>query len=495
MGLRTSEQYRESLKDGRTVYFGGEKVEDVTNHPVLKVAVEQASMDYVLAADPEYKDLFSEPNDEGELVSFVYVPNRSTADLLRRRQIIQISARTCFGLPSAAKFTGIDGLNALSVVCRRIDKIHNTEYNKRIIKYREMLQREDPALAIAMTDVKGDRALRPSKQPDPDVYLHVVDERQEGIVVRGAKAHITMSPCANELIVMPCRAMREDEKQYAVAFAVPLNVEGLIMISGDREAVEEGNYFDSPITASSYMADATVIFDNVIVPWDRVFMNGEWKFAGQMAYMFGNFHRLSADAYKYAELEIIAGIAALMAEYNGIERAPHILEKLSWLAMYTEGTEALGRAACENCIKEPDSEWVYPNQMYSNIAKFFFADNFHQAIKYIQDITGGISATVFSSKDYDTPYLRSMLDKYFVGKAGVPTENRIKAIKLAKDICSNYHAITTLHAEGSLAAQRLSIHALADFDRYKAAAKRAARITDDAKHPIFTALPEFPSRR
>jgi 4-hydroxybutyryl-CoA dehydratase/vinylacetyl-CoA-Delta-isomerase len=496
MGIRTPAEYKESLRDNRVIYFRGEKVADVTTHPVLKVAVEQGAMDYILAEDSNYSELFSERMPDGELVSFVYLPNRSAADLLRRREIIQISARTCFGLPAGAKFTGIDGLNALSVVCPRIDrKFGNTEYGKRIEAYRKMLQKEDPAIAIAMTDVKGDRAVRPSRQQDPDMYVRVVEERPEGIVVRGAKTHITMSPCANELIVTPCRAMKEEDKAYAVAFAVQLDAEGLIMISGGREEIEEGNIFDAPLAASSYTADATVIFEDVLIPWDRVFLNQEWEFAGQIVYMFGNFHRLSADAYKYAELEVLTGIAALMAEYNGIEKAPHVVDKLSWLTMYTEGTEALGRAACENCVNEPDSEWVYPNQMYSNIAKFFFAENFHQAIKHIQDITGGIGATIFSSKDYENEEIRGLLDKYFAGKEGVPTENRIKAIKLAKDFGSNWHAVTTLHAEGSLSAQRMSIYALADFERYKAAAKRAARIEDGSKFPMFDSLPLFSAQK
>lgn len=256
--------------------------------------------------------------------------------------------------------------------------------------------------------------------------------------------------------------------------------------------MEEGNTFDYPLTASIYSADATVIFENVLVPWDRVFLNGEWQFAGAMAYMFANFHRLSADAYKYAELEILVGAAALMAEYNGLEKVPHVQEKLAWLAMYAEGTEALGWTSCENCLPVPESDLVYPHPMYSNIAKFFFADNFHQAIKYLQDITGGIAATIFSSRDYDNPETRHLLEKYFVGKKEVAPEHRIRAIKLVKDISSPFHAVTSIHAEGSLAAQRLAVLTLADFDRYKTAAKRAARISTGSENPIFRDLPPFP---
>jgi 4-hydroxybutyryl-CoA dehydratase/vinylacetyl-CoA-Delta-isomerase len=450
-------------------------------------------MDYVLAQDSRYQDLFAERNEQGELVPFVYVAGRTAKDLMRRRQIIQTLARTCFGLPGGAKFTGIDGLNAVAVVSRRMDNKLGTSYAERVEQYRGFLQRTDPAIALCMTDVKGDRSRRPSKQePHQDYYLRVVDRRPDGIVVRGAKTHISLSPCANEMVVLPCRNMQESDKDYAVAFATPLNAKGLIMIASHRDAVEEGNYFDYPLNASLNTADATVIFDDVFVPAERVFMDGEWQFSGDMAYVFADFHRLSADAYKYAELEVLVGAAMLMAEYNGLEKVPHVQDKLSWLVMYAEGAEALGRSAAEYCVTDPDSDLVYPNPMYSNIAKFFFADNYHQAIKFVQDIAGGSAATLPSGKDYLNPETHALLEKYFGGKAGVPTEHRFRAFKLVKDLSAVIHAVTTIHAEGSLAAQRLSTFALADFERYKTAARRVARISDGKEHPLFAGLPKFP---
>jgi 4-hydroxybutyryl-CoA dehydratase/vinylacetyl-CoA-Delta-isomerase len=346
-----------------------------------------------------------------------------------------------------------------------------------------------------MTDVKGDRSLRPSKQqPHQDYYVRIVEERKDGIVVRGAKAHISEAPLSNEIIVLPCRAMREDDKDYAVSFAVPANAKGLTLISAEPEIKEPGNFFDNPISASIYLNDAMVIFDDVFIPNERVFMKGEWRFAGDIAYMFGNFHRLSAETYKAAELELVVGAAALMAEYNGVEKAPHIQDKLAWLVLYAEATEVMGRSACEHCVSESDSNLVYPNPMYANITKLFFADNWHQATKYLQDIAGGIVATAPSSKDYFNPEIHDMIDKYLGGKAGIPTEHRLRLIKLIRDLTSSYEDVLTLHAEGSLAAQRLSIYALGDFGKYKAAAKRAARIKDGTDHPVYSQLPEFPPK-
>jgi 4-hydroxybutyryl-CoA dehydratase/vinylacetyl-CoA-Delta-isomerase len=210
--------------------------------------------------------------------------------------------------------------------------------------------------------------------------------------------------------------------------------------------------------------------------------------------MFANFHRLSAETYKAIELELFTGAAALMAEYNGVAEASHVRDELTWLVMFTEATEVMGRAAVEYCVSEPDSDLVYPNPMYANICKFHFADNWHQATKYIQDIAGGIVATCPSSKDYLSPETHDLLDKYLGGKAGIPTEHRIRMVKLIKDLTSSYEDVLTIHAEGSLAAQKLSVYVLADFERYKAAARRAARIKDGTKHPIFDQLPEFPPR-
>ena len=495
MAIRTPQEYVESLKDGRVVYILGERVRDVTQHPILRICSDFLAMDYVLQRDPRYQELVTEKNEEGELVSFVFMPQTSAKDLLRLREVVKLWSRISYGKPAGAKFVGKDGLNAIAVVTPRIDKRFGTNYAERVEQYRKFLQKTDSSMALCMTDVKGDRSLRPSKQQQhQDYYVRIVEERSDGIVVRGGKTHISMAPASNEILVLPCRSMREDDKDYAVSFATPANAKGLTLICSEPEITEPGNYFDHPISASVYLNDATIIFDDVFIPNERVFLKKEWPFAGEMAYMFGNFHRLSAETYKAIELELLTGAAMLIAEYNGIDKASHVIEKLTWLVQYTEAIEILGRAACEHCVSEPDSDLVYPNPMIANIAKMFFADNWHQATKYIQDIAGGIVATAPSAKDFFNPETHDMLEKYLGGKDGVATEHRLRLTKLIRDMTSSYEDVLTLHAEGSLAAQRLSIYSLADFERYKAAAKRAARIKDGTEHPLFSQLPEFPRK-
>ena len=492
MAIKTPQEYIESLKDGRVVYCNGEKVADVTQHPVLKVCRDWVAMDYVLNNDPEFQDLLTEVNENGDRVSFALMPQRTKQDLLRLREVVKLWARVCFGKPPGAKFVAKDGLNAVTVVSRRIDKKCGTNYAQNVEAYRKYLQDNDLAFAMGLTDAKGDRSLRPSQQAHPDYYVHIVEEREDGIVVSGAKSHISQAPLCNEILIAPCRAMKEDDKDYAVAFGVPVNAEGLTLISAEPEITAETDLFDHPVSGSVFINDATLVFDRVFIPNERIFLKGEWEFAGQVAYMFANFHRLSAETYKAMELELFTGTAVLMADYNGIENASHVREKLTWLVMYTEAVEVLGKAACEYCNAESDSDLVYPNPMYANICKFYFADNWHQATKYIQDIAGGIVATCPSSKDFFNPELRDMLERVLGGKAGIPTEHRLRMVKLVRDLTSSYEDVLTIHAEGSLEAQKMSILAMGDFDRYKAAALRAAGIENPKGHPIFDSLPQFP---
>ena len=492
MAIISPKQYIESLKDGRVVYLNGKRINDVTTDPILKVCRDWVAMDYVLSNNPDFKDLLTDVDEDGEPVNFALIPQRTKADLLRLREVVKLWARVCFGKPPGAKFVAKDGLNAVTVVSRRIDKKYGTNYAENVEAYRKHLQRNDLSFAMGLTDIKGDRGLRPSQQIHPDYYVRIEEETADGIIVSGAKTHISQAPLCNEILIAPCRAMREDDKAFAVAFSVPANAKGITMVSAEPEINAETSLFDHPIAKSVFINDATIIFDKVFIPKERIFLKGEWEFAGQMAYMFANFHRLSAETYKSMELELFTGAATLMAEYNGIEKASHVRDKLTWLVMYAEAVEVLGKAACEYCTAEKDSSYVYPNPMIANICKYYFANNWHTATKYIQDIAGGIVATCPSGKDYFNPELHDILDKVFGGKAGVPTEHRLRMVKLVRDLTSCYEDVLTIHAEGSLEAQKLSILALADFDRYKAAAKRAARIEDGTRHRDFVGLPAFP---
>ena len=493
MALKTPQQYIESLKDGRVVYFDGERVPDVTQHPVCKITNDWVAMDYIMNNDPRYQDLLTDIDEDGERVSFALQPQRTPQDLLRLREMVKLWARVCFGKPTGAKFVAKDGLNAVTVVAPRVDKKYGTNYAANVEAYRKHLQKNDLSFAMGLTDIKGDRSLRPSQQVQhKDFYVRIVEERPDGIIVTGAKTHISQAPACNEVLIAPCRAMQEDDAAYAVAFGIELNTPGITMICAQPEIHEGASLFDHPISAAVYINDATIVFDNVFIPNERIFLKGEWEFAGDVAYMFANFHRLSAETYKAMELELFTGAATLMAEYNGIIKKAHVREKLTWLVMYTEAVETLGTAAVEHCVGEEGSDLVYTNPMIANICKYYFADNWHTATKYIQDIGGGIIVTAPSYKDYINPETHDFMEKYFGGKAGIPTEHRLRMVKLVRDLTSCYEDVLTIHAEGSLEAQKMSILQLADFGRYRAAAMRAAGIPAASEHPLFAELPKFP---
>jgi 4-hydroxybutyryl-CoA dehydratase / vinylacetyl-CoA-Delta-isomerase len=471
MALKTAEQYVASIKDDREFYLDGSRVEDITTHPRGKFLVEATAMDFEMALDPRYHDLLTEALPDGEQVHFTFVAPKSKEDLIRRRKVIQETMHVQ-GMPGGAKFTGIDGLNGLHLACARIDNKLGTEYSKRVAKYRRHLMDIDAAIAVAMTDVKGNRTSHPHQQKGhQDYYLRMVSKGNDGIVVRGAKAHISFAPTSNEMVVLPCRAMTPGDGDYAVAFATPTNAKGIKMIGNAHDGMH-------PV----------VVFDDVFVPMERVFLAGEWQHAHEMPYSFATYHRLSADTYKYAQLEVQVGCAALLAEYNGLEKVGHVRDKLSWLVMYCEGTEALGKAAVENCEYD-ESGTPYPNTLYSNVAKFFFASNYYTAEQYLQDIAGGLVSTLPSLEDLKNPATSEYVKKYLGTGDIVEAENRMKAFKLAQSLCSFFEGNVTIHAEGSMAAQKMMLYAIADWQRYKAWAKHAAGIPCD--HPAVKGIPRW----
>jgi len=494
--IRTVEQYLESLRDGRVIYNLGERVKDVTAHPILRRVAMRGAMDWVLTNDPDRRDLFITRDEEGEDIHFLWTPPKTTEDLVRRREVyIEGHRYGGMGLHSM----GVDALTASRVLAGRMDKQLGTEYTERVEEYRKYLQKTDIGVTGAQTDVKGDRSLHPSQQVQhKDYYVRIVDRQKDGIVVRGAKYHISSTPSSNEAIVLPCRTHQEADKDYAVVFATPLNAKGITLISSEPEMrgrTSEETMWDYPIAATHGVGDGEcmIIFDDVFVPWERVFMCGEWQFSRDIAYLFATFHRLFACCRMVSLLEVLTGVAALMAEYNGLERYPHIRTKLAWLVQLTEAFKVLSLAACMFPEKEEGMDLVNPNQLYINIAKYMYADNYSEATKIAQDICGGIAADPISYRDWNNPEERPYLEKYLGGKAGIPTEHRLRAIRLLLDITSGRHVTHQIHAEGSLAAQQMMFYANADWDMYKVAAKREAGIPGWEKDPKFGAIPDYSS--
>ena len=492
--IRTVEQYIESLRDGRVVYYLGEKVKDITTHPLLRKMVKIGAMDWVLTNDPNQRDLFVTKNEEGEEIHFLWKQPKSKEDLLRRRKIYLEGTQQGGVLLHCV---GVDALSASRVLAEKMDKKLGTNYIERVESYRRYLQKTDIGVCGAITDVKGDRSLHASAQKQhKDFYVRVVEKRDDGIIVRGAKFHISLAAIANDALVLPCRAHAEKDKDYAVVFATPMNAKGIKIINSEPERRgrdTEENIWDYPESAHVGAGDteALIIFDDVFVPWERVFMCGEWQYSQDVARLFGTFHRLFGSSRMVSTYETLTGAAALMAEYNGLMKYTHIRNKLSWLAQTTETFKALSLTSCMYPEKWPESDIVFPNLMFTNTAKYIFANSFHQAVKLAQDICGGIAADPISFKDWNNLEERPYLEKYFGAKAGVPTEHRLRAVRLLHDITSGRRGTMEIHAEGSLAAQQMMNFFAADWELYKASAKKRAGIPGWEKHKYFGKLPNY----
>lgn len=481
MALKSFEQHRASLQDGREVYFGGERVEDVTTHPLLGVAMAHAAIDYQLAEDAEHRELATYVDPEtGERYSRYFKLPQSTDDLLNRRELIAAGTRAGKGVVPLIKEIGTDALFALHIVADHLDKHTGAAYLPKVRHYYTACREQDLSFAVAQTDVKGDRSKRPSEQPHPDYYVRVVERRPEGIVVRGAKAHTTATPFANELIVLPTRAVTAADADYAVSFAIPVNTPGLKLIT-EISSHALNNHFDYPVSSDHKMVDTVTIFDDVFVPWERVFLCGEWRYAGALANTFVEFHRFTAASYKLPMCELFIGAAALIAEYNGIVQATHVGDKLMELIAWTETTRGLLLAAAlEHKVVPPGL--AVPSITLTNIAKHHFARNYHLMVQYLQDIAGGLLATAPLSSEWENEATRPYLERYLGGAAGVSGEKRMRAMNLIRDIAASqfggYQEILSIHAEGSLAAQRITILRDYDLERCLALAKKAAHLED-----------------
>lgn len=476
MAIRTVEEYKASLRDGRRVYIGGEKVEDVTKHRVLGITCDTIGAAYELSAspDPEIRNLFVAPHPEtGEPISRFFITPRNREDLANRTKMIQRSMELTGGLPFGRDI-GTDCLNAAFVVAGKMGK---KQYQENATNFLEHLRKKDLHTCRAVTCVKGDRGKEPARQKHPDYYVHVVDKNKEGIFVKGAKIHITSAPAVNEIIVVPTRQMRENEADYAVSFAVPANTKGVTFICRNGRGTWSDHEFHADIPVRE-LTEAMIVFDNVFVPWDRVFMCGEWQYSMLLAYTFATFHRFTAISYKVPSVEVMAGCAVAMAKYNGLEKVGHIRNKLADIAAYVETLRALANAAASEPVMYGDI--AVPNPLIANMAKLHFASKYHAFVELIQDISGGIIATAPDKKDWDNPDIHEYLEHYLGGSDKYSTLDRMKMIhETMRQVCSHeaaFHEVTTVHAEGSMEAQKMMILAESPLARYEEKAKRKAGI-------------------
>ena len=482
--MMTREEYFESLRKlNLKVYMFGKRVENPVDDPIIRPSLNSIGMTYELANQPEYEDIMTATSSlNGQKINRFTHLHQSTQDLVKKVKMLRL-----LGQKTAACFqrcVGMDASNAVFSTTYEIDQAKGTHYHENFKKWLDYVQKNDYVTDGAMTDPKGNRGLAPSKQVDPDVFLRVVERRPDGVVVRGAKAHQTGIVNSHEVLVMPTIAMREDDKDYAISFAVPTDSEGIFMIYGrqscDTRKTEKDHSID--VGNSEFGGhEALVIFDNVFVPNERIFMNGEYEFAGMMVERFAGYHRQSYGGCKVGVGDVLIGATALAAEYNGAQKASHIKDKLIEMTHLNETLFCCGIA----CSAEgaPTKAGNYQiDLLLANVCKQNVTRFPYEIARLAEDIAGGLMVTCPSETDYNTPELRPYIEKYLVGVDGVSVENRMRVLRLIENLTLGTAAVgyrtESMHGAGSPQAQRIMISRQGNLEMKKGLAKAIAKISD-----------------
>jgi len=478
MTIRTGAEYIESLRSRKIeVYLFGERVENPVDHPMIRSSIEAVAATYDLAvADPELASAMSSITGE-RVHRFLHVTT-SVDDVVAQNRMQRRLGRmtgTCF-----QRCVGMDAINSLFSISFDCDAAHGTSYHERFRSFIAEIQRENLMIGGAMTDVKGDRSLSPGQQVDPDLYLRVVERRPDGVVIRGAKAHQTGCVNSHYLIVMPTTRLLPSEKDWAIVGAVPVDAEGLKFVYGrqscDTRALEEGQGDVGNVRYGGQ--EAIAIFDDVFVPTDRIFLDGETEWAAPLVERFTAYHRRSYVC-KSGVGDVLIGAAALLAEYHGTDRASHVRDKLVEMTHLNETVNGMGLAASHQSFARPSGNYE-PDGLLANVCKHHVTRFPFEIARLAQDIAGGMVGTLPSAQDLAHETMGPLLDKYLRVKEGVRTSDRARALRLVENLTLGRNAVgyltESMHGAGSPQAQRIQIERQGNLGEKKELAKRIAGI-------------------
>lgn len=484
MALMTSEQYIESLrKVKKRIFLGGEQVDNYVDHPIIRPSINSCAMTYELSAQPEHEELLTVTSSlTGRKINRFTHLHQSADDLVKKvkmQRLLGQKTGCCF-----QRCVGFDGFNAVDSVTYEMDQELGTDYNKRFRAYLEYVQESDLVVDGAMTDTKGDRKLAPSDQKDPDQFVHIIERKPGGIVVKGAKAHQTGAINSHEILVMPTQTMREADKDYAVCFAVPADAQGILYIYGrqscDTRRLEEGD-----IDVGNAMfggQEALIIFNDVFVPWERVFMCGEYQYSGALVERFAGYHRQSYGGCKSGVGDVLIGAAQAISKIQGIEKASHVKDKLVEMTHLNETIYACG-IACSAEGKPTRSGTYLIDLMLANVCKLHVTHLPYLISRLAQDVAGGLVVTLPGEQDFKNPEIGRYLEKYFRSATAYSTEDRCRMQRLIENLTLGMGAVgyltESLHGAGSPQAQKIMIGRLANFDRKAELAEELAGIKRD----------------
>jgi len=478
MGLQTKEEYIESLRQmNPTAYMFGEKITNVVDNPRLRAGIEATAATYEVAELDEFRDLVVTKSQLiNEPINRFTLPPASIDDLVARVKLNRKLGNwvgTCH-----QRCTGLDCLSTLAIVTYDVDQKYGTNYYKNFIEFLKYMQKNDLTANAGVTDMKGDRSLSPHEQSDKDMFLRVVERRDDGIVVRGAKAHQTGSLSSHEIICLPTRAMRTGDEDYAVAFAVPQDTPGLIHVVG-RSSLDTREIDGCDIGNFRYSKYCpTLIFNDVFVPKERVFLCGETEFAVDMVVKFSSFHRQSHGGCKAGKIDCMIGTALTMMEYNGTIKAGHHKQKVIDMIHRAETLYGCCLASSYEGKQQPSGAY-FIDTVLANASKIHEGKEMAEATRLMIDVCGGFVADLPSDRDFDNLEIGQLLKKYLKGVDSIPVENRIKLYRLAEKLAlESADTISDIHGGGSPEAHRVTIFRESNVESKKKAAKRLAGIED-----------------
>lgn len=480
--MKTAHEYIESLKERKIkVYLKGELLEskEVIEHPFIKGHVNSASMTYALANNPKYENLMTATSHlTGKKINRFTHIHQNVDDLLKKVKMLRMISQktgTCY-----QRCVGFDAMNTIYSVTYEMDKALGTDYFERFKKFLLDVQENDLMIAGAMTDPKGDRSLRPSQQSDPDMFVHVVEKNKEGIIIRGAKAHMTGMVNSHEMLIMPTTGMGENDVDYAVCCALPVDAPGIIHIFGRQ--TNDDRKFEGKIDQGNAKfgivgGECLTVLNDVFVPWEKVFMCGEYQYSGLLVERFACYHRQNYGGCKGGVSDVVIGAAALMAEYSGYGKAGHIKEKLNEMIHLTETLYACSIAcSCEG--KETPSGAYYVDPLLANVGKHNVTKLIYDIDRLAQDIGGGIIATMPSESDLLNPEIGPYIEKYLRGVSDIPTKDRIRIGRLIENMTGGTALVESMHGAGSPQAQKVMYSKLANLEEKKEFAKNIAGIRE-----------------
>lgn len=462
--MLNGEAYRASLRDGRKMYVNGESIDDVTTHRMFQRAVDNAAVDYDRYYDPT----------PGACAPYYLIP--TTPEELREHEELQHT----WSFPTVST---VHALLMLTTAASRMRATNPLEAD-RAMAYFDEARLADIRCVQTITDAKGHRGRSPSQQDDPDLYLRVVDRQRDGIVIRGAKLHISSAAIAHDLIVMPTKRMKAGEEEWAVACAVPVNAEGVRVINtsfAPREDIDPRYY---PYSRTNVMSEGFIVFDDVFVPNDRVFLDGVVEHSATFAHSLGLWERLGSVRHYVDIADTLVGLAQLISEANGTDRIAHVKDKIGEMVVYASLIRGCYEAAISTAGRTPEG-WMSPDEVFTNSAKYYAASEFSKMIRHLHDISGGSVLTAPTLADLDNPETGDYLAKYMRTMPGVDAAYRMRLFHAIRDYTADafggWQQVTTLQGGGGLYAQQIVARKNYDMDRAKQMARACAGVTADGE--------------